>query len=424
MEVRERKVGVLVGGTGLIGGTLLHHFKRAAAPGFDLLSPNSKELSLRVPGDIRSYFERVKPAFIINCAIAAIDSDPELTYEVDCLGSVYLARAACELGVPYIHLSSAAVMPHGLDVREDERLPLTADLSNYAKGKLIAERAIEHLHQTRGLDYTAIRLGVVYGAHDHKIQGFHRLLFSLVDDAMPVLLTHRESAHTYSNSEKLPDFVSHVLRHRPEFTAGTYHFVDPEPVRLGELILTIRSLLGHRRLRAIYLPYAVARGLLTILSRLVRVATKIGIEARAPAEAVFLKSFYQSQVLSSERLRRSSWVDPSPGATILNQLPALIQYYVRRWESLNLIAKRSSTAPDPRAVAQRFLYEPEVLLSAMLDQQEGPFLQQCSLVPPPADTEPEPKVAEPDRLDVEAPQEPSPWRDGSSRPCTSSAPSV
>ena len=108
---RRRRVGVLVGGSGLVGGTLLHHFKSGRRGDIELVSPNSKELSLRVEHDVQSYFERVRPDFIVNCAIAAIDSDPELTFEVNCLGAMYLARAARDLGVPYIHISSGAVMP-------------------------------------------------------------------------------------------------------------------------------------------------------------------------------------------------------------------------------------------------------------------------------------------------------------------------
>jgi nucleoside-diphosphate-sugar epimerase len=374
-----QKTGVLIGGSGLIGGTLIHHFKKIDYAEVNLLSPNSKKLSLRVPDDIRSYFERVKPDFIINCAIAAIDSDPQLTYEVTYMGTVCLARAAQELGIPYIHMSSAATMPNGLDLGEEARLKLGPDLPNYAKGKLMAELTLEHMHRTKGLDYTTIRLAIVYGAHDHKIQGFQRLFFSLVDRSMPVLLTSRDSVHSYTNAEKLPDFVSHVLANRSEFSGQTYNFVDPEPVPLGRLILTIKSLLGATTPREMYIPYPIAKGTLGGLARLVRLATRIGIEARLPAELVFLKKFYESQTLSVGKLRRSSFVDADPGATIFTALPKLIRYYVCRWELLNLIEPRGSRACEPHYRAGEFLRAPEQLLAAVLAEQESPFLKQCAL---------------------------------------------
>ena len=194
------KTGVLLGGSGLIGGTLLHYLKTQAEGRLNVLAPNSKKLSLRDPDDIRRYFERAKPAFIINCAIAAIDSDPQLAYEINYQGTVYLAKAAQELGIPYIHLSSAAVMPNGQNLDEEDRLPLHPDLPNYTKAKLMAELTLEHLRRIGGLDYTCIRLGIVYGAHDHKIQGFHRLFFAIVDRSMPVLFTAQGAMHSYSNA--------------------------------------------------------------------------------------------------------------------------------------------------------------------------------------------------------------------------------
>lgn len=208
---RDRRLGVLVGGSGLVGGTLLHHFKTEGSEGgrgrIDILAPNSKEMSLRSRRDVQAYFERIRPDFIINCAIASLGSDSELTFEINCMGAVYLARAALELGIPYIHMSSGAVMPSGRDLPEEARLSLSPRMPNYAKGKLLAELALEQMHEKEGLDFTSIRLGIVYGGHDHKIQGFHHLLFAVVDGSMPALLTTRDARHSYSNARKLPHLV-------------------------------------------------------------------------------------------------------------------------------------------------------------------------------------------------------------------------
>ncbi len=101
-------------------------------------------------------------------------------------------------------------MPVGENLAEEQLQPLSANMSNYAKSKLMTELTLRHMHETLGLDYTNIRLAVVYGKHDHKIQGFHRLLFSIADQAMPVLLTRRGVKHSYTHSKKIPPFVHHV----------------------------------------------------------------------------------------------------------------------------------------------------------------------------------------------------------------------
>jgi nucleoside-diphosphate-sugar epimerase len=76
-------------------------------------------------------------------------------------------------------------------------------MTNYAKSKLMAEKTLQHLHETRGLDYTIIKLGVVYGKHDHKIQGFHRMLFTIAKQAMLFMLTTRGAMHSYTSTKRI-----------------------------------------------------------------------------------------------------------------------------------------------------------------------------------------------------------------------------
>ncbi|MDH3393857.1 MAG: NAD-dependent epimerase/dehydratase family protein [Desulfobulbaceae bacterium] len=366
----SRRLGILIGGSGLLGGTLMHYFKTKAGDEFDLLVPNSKRLSLREPDDVRRYFRKNRPDFIVNCAIAAIDSDPKLAYEVNYLGAVNLARVALAFGIPYIHLSSAAVLPNGENLSEDDSLPLAADLGNYAKSKLMAELTLQHMHRKQGLDYTCIRLGVVYGEHDHKIQGFSRLLYSVADQAMPVLLSKRGVMHSYSNAGKLPFFVHHLLDNRAEFSGQTYHFVDPEPVELVSLVLTLKSYLELKTPREIFLPYRLARTSRGMLRHVLRFLRRIGVNASEPAELIFLENFYQTQTLSAAKLGSSSFVDPAPAATVYTSIPELIQYYLTRWEHLNLISSYNKEFFDLNHRADAFVRMPGLLLEE-INQESG-----------------------------------------------------
>ena len=253
-ETSSKLNGLLIGGSGLIGGYLLHYFK-TKTPEIDVRSPNSKKLSLRELDDITTYFKRYKPDFVINCAITAIRSDALLSYEVNYQGSINLARAALALDIPIIHISSAATLPAGENLTEEDHLPLDSSLSNYAKSKLMTEMTLRHMHEKHGLQYTLIRMAIVYGAHDHKIQGINRLLFNVVDRAMPFMLTKKKGVlHSYSNASKVPYFIHHILKNKDEFSGRHYHFVDPEPVDLAQLILTIKSYMNLKTPREIYIP--------------------------------------------------------------------------------------------------------------------------------------------------------------------------
>ena len=187
-----KKIGVLIGGSGLIGGTIVNYYKTLHSETVDIRAPSSKKVSIREENDIRSYLSEVRPDFVINASMANLASSGQLAFEVNFLGPLNLARAAAALEIPYIHISSAASLPSGIDLKEEDTQPLSPKLNNYAKSKLMAEDTLRLMAKQEGLDYSCVRLAIVYGAHDHKIQGFHRLLFSIADQSMPVLFTKKK----------------------------------------------------------------------------------------------------------------------------------------------------------------------------------------------------------------------------------------
>jgi len=75
---------------------------------------------------------------------------------------------------------------------------------------------------------------------------------------MPVMFTKKKIRHSYSNANKFPYFIHHLLLNREEFSGETYHFVDKRAVELADLILTIRSFLELKSPREIYVPHSMA----------------------------------------------------------------------------------------------------------------------------------------------------------------------
>lgn len=369
----KKLLGVLIGGSGLIGGTLAHYFKTKTPDTIELRAPSSKKLSIRKAADIKDYLKRLRPDFVINTAIANIGSDSQLALEVNYLGTLNIARAAAALKIPYIHISSAATLPIGENLTEDDCLEILPQLNNYAKSKLMAERTLEYMHKTAGLDYTCIRLAVVYGEHDHKIQGFHRLFFSIADESMPVLFTKKMVMHSYSNANKFPYFVHHVLKNRDEFNGETYHFVDKDPVELASLIITIRSYLELNSPREIYVPYPVAKFGKKVLELILKVLSRIGIHGGLPAELMFLESFYKTQTLSAAKLLKSSFIDPKPEETIYTKLPALVVYYLTRWTHENLISTYAEAVIRTHAMSVDFEEAPLDLLNTVHEDSTAPF---------------------------------------------------
>jgi GlcNAc-P-P-Und epimerase len=368
-----KKIGVLIGGSGLIGGTIVNYYQSRHADTVDIRAPSSKKVSLRDETDVRSYLAEVKPDFLINASMANLGASSRLAMEVNYFGPIVLARAAAALGIPYIHFSSAATLPSGENLTEEDTLALAPGLSNYAKSKLMAELTLKRMAEREGLDYSCIRLAIVYGAHDHKIQGFHRMFFSIADESMPMLFTKKNTLHSYSNARKLPFLVHHMLQHRQEFRGGTYHFVDKEPVDLSTLILTIRSYLDLSLPKKLYVPYWLADNGRKIMATLLKGLRRFGLKATMPAELMFLDSFYKPQTLSSEKLRKTSFVDPLPDETIFTHLPELVVYYLTRWSQENLITTYNTTIEQEPRETRMFTANPEFLLDTMHSRGLDPY---------------------------------------------------
>ncbi len=368
-----KKIGVLIGGSGLIGGTIVNYFKTKYPETIDIRAPSSKKLSVRQEDDIRRYLTDVRPDFVINASMANLGSDGQMAFEVNYQGPVNLARAATALKIPYIHISSAATLPAGENLGEDETLQLSPDLSNYAKSKLMAEMTLKLMVEQEGLDFSCIRLAVVYGAHDHKIQGFHRLFFSIADESMPVLFTKKNTPHSYSNARKLPYFIDHMLQNRDEFSGKTYHFVDKNPVDLATLILTIKSYLQLNQPKEIYIPYWMANIGKNSLGFLLKILRRVGLKGTLPPELMFLDSFYKPQTLSSKRLQESSFVDPMAEETIFTRLPELVVYYLTRWSHENLISTYKEGLEIEESVEQSFMNNPQTLIDTAHARGIGPF---------------------------------------------------
>lgn len=373
VDITSKQLGVIIGSAGLIGGALMHHFNNRATADMEVLGPNSKRLSIRQPGDIKRYFEKYQPDFIVNCAIAPLDSDAQLTYEINYLGAVRLAKMARQLKIPYIYFSSSITQPMGENITEKNTLELDAGLSNYAKSKLMTEKSLCYMHETQGLDYTTVRLAIVYGKHDHKIQGFQRLLFSVADQSMPFILSKPGVKHSYTNAKKVPFFVSHILDNRDEFSGQTYNFADRDPVEMIKVIKAIKTYLDVKTPREVCVPYPVAKAGLTMLTWVSRRLRRLGVEVRLPAEMQFMQNFYETQTLTMEKLEHSSYRDNAPEVTVFSELTRMIYYYLVRWKQLNRITTFNEELKGASQPAGEFIDSPENLLEAVNKYSHKPL---------------------------------------------------
>jgi len=70
-------------------------------------------------------------------------------------------------------------------------------------------------------------------------------------------------------------------------------------------------------------------------------------------------------VLSVEKLRRSSFGVPNPQVTVFSELPDIVQYYMGRWQNLNLISPVDKDLQITSPGTQMFLNDPQALLEGL-----------------------------------------------------------
>ncbi|QOJ79344.1 SDR family NAD(P)-dependent oxidoreductase [Infirmifilum lucidum] len=165
---------------------------------------------------------------------------PELYMENNVLGTLSVARACLEAGVPLVYLSSAAV--YG----DPERLPIdeghpTKPLSPYGLSKLFGEEVLK-LYGRYGLEYVVLRLFNVYGPG--QTSSYAGVITRFVERAV-----RRQSLIIYGDGTQTRDFI-HVgdvaravglaLERKP--FGEKINIASGRPVSINELASIVRRL--------------------------------------------------------------------------------------------------------------------------------------------------------------------------------------
>ncbi len=84
-----------------------------------------------------------------------------------------------------------------------------------------------------------------------------------------------------------------------------------------------------------------------------------------PAELMFMKSFYKSQTLLTDKLEQSSYEDAMSDITVYTELPGMLDYYLTSWLHLNRISADNEEVYDPKRPLGKFHGSPQDLLDSV-----------------------------------------------------------
>ena len=131
--------------TGKTGQVVTSMVERAARAGVEVVTVGRPELDLADPGDVAGVFAALAPDVIVSAAahtgVDKAESEPDLAHAINATGAGAVARAAAEIGVPVVHLSTDYVFDGSKASAWVETDP-TAPLGVYGASKLAGEQAV------------------------------------------------------------------------------------------------------------------------------------------------------------------------------------------------------------------------------------------------------------------------------------------
>ncbi len=208
---------LVTGRNGQVATSLLE--RAALVQGIEVIAAGRPELDLEQPETVEAAIRAARPAIVVNAAAhTAVDkaeSEPEKAFAINRDGAAAAARAAAQLGVPFIQLSTDYVYP-GDKPEPYVETDLTGPLGIYGQSKLQGEEAVRAVHPSPVI----LRTSWVYspfGANFVKTMlrvGKDRPLLKVVDDQQ-------------GNPTSAIDIADALLRIAPGLVAGgrggTFH---------------------------------------------------------------------------------------------------------------------------------------------------------------------------------------------------------
>jgi len=172
----NRNIKILIlGAGGLVGSALAREFRRAGYG--NLLTPFRKDLDLLVQSEVSRYFQKQKPAIVINAAAKVGGILANNTYRADFLYENLTIQNNALISSfnnnveKFLFLGSSCIYPKSCQQPIKEEYLLTAPLEEtnepYAIAKIAGLKLTENFRRQFGVNYFSVMPTNLYGENDN-----------------------------------------------------------------------------------------------------------------------------------------------------------------------------------------------------------------------------------------------------------------
>ena len=155
---------VVTGAEGQLGQDVVLELTRKK---HEAIGTDREKLDITKEADVFAFIGEVKPDVILHCAaytnVDAAEENEELAYQINALGTEYLAKAAQQIGAKMLYVSTDYVF-NGTATEPYEVDQQTKPLGAYGRTKL----AGEELLQKNLKEFFIVRTAWVFGVHGHN----------------------------------------------------------------------------------------------------------------------------------------------------------------------------------------------------------------------------------------------------------------
>ncbi len=231
-----KKKMLITGASGFLGSRVAQYYRDK----YEVLTPTHSEMDIADACSVKKYFDEHRPEIVIHCAaisdVGRCEREPELSWQMNVIGTENIVKAAKELSAKCICCSSDQVYVGSVETeanREDEAIEPT---NVYGKEKAYAEKSCLVIDR----DSVHLRLSWMYDANDGKRMDFIKQLRACL---------HEEKEVVFSAKDKrgITDVWEVVRNIEPalELPGGVYNFGAPNDKSTYELVMHICHIMRY-----------------------------------------------------------------------------------------------------------------------------------------------------------------------------------
>ena len=225
-----KKKMLVTGASGFLGSRIAQYYRDK----YEVLTPSHGEMDIADACSVKKYFDEHRPEIVIHCAaisdVGRCEREPELSWQMNVIGTENIVRAAKELSAKCICCSSDQVYFGSTKAdanKEDENVE---PANVYGKEKAYAEASCLVIDA----DSVHLRLSWMYDAEDEKRMDFIKQLRACLYEEKEVIFSAKDKRGITDVWE-----VVRNIELALELPGGIYNFGAPNKMTTYGMVMDI-----------------------------------------------------------------------------------------------------------------------------------------------------------------------------------------